>query len=85
MVLRIAGEGPALTAEGRLLRDPLRYEVTMPGRWKVYDKPPDNSLIKEMRIVSKDDDTILTFPLAGEPQHCEVRQEDPRTIAIVIR
>ena len=85
MVLRIAGEGPALTAEGRLLRDPLRYEVTMPGRWRVYDKHPDNSLIKEMRIVSKDDDTILTFPLAGEPQHCEVRQEDPRTIAIVIR
>lgn len=85
MVLRIAGEGPALTAEGSLLHDPLRYEVTMHGRWRIYDKHPDNSLIKEMRIASKEDDTILTFPLAGKPEHCEVRQEDPRTIAIVIR
>ena len=71
--------------EGSLLHDPLRYEVTMHGRWRIYDKHPDNSLIKEMRIASKDDDTILTFPLAGKPEHCEVRQDDPRTIAIVIR
>lgn len=85
MVLRIAGEGPALTAEGRLLRDPLRYEVTMHGHWRVYDKHPDNKLVREMRISSKDDDTVLIFPLAGEPEHCEVSQEDPRTIVVVIR
>ncbi|WP_295641266.1 hypothetical protein [uncultured Mailhella sp.] len=85
MVLRIAGEGPALTAEGRLLRDPLRYEVIMHGEWRVYDKNPDNNLVKEMRISFENGDTSLIFPLSGEPKHCNVSQEDPRTIAIVIR
>ncbi len=85
MELRIAGEGTKLTAEGSLQHDPLRYEVIMPGRWRVYDKHPDNELIREMKISSGKDNTVITFPLLREPEHCEVTQQDPRTIAIIIR
>ena len=85
MELRIAGEGPSLTAEGRLLSEPLRYEVTLHGRWKINNKRPENELIKSMRTFFRNDDTVIAFSLASKPETCEVRQEDSRTVAVVIR
>lgn len=85
MELLIAGEGTSLTAEGMLLADPLRYEVTLHGRWNVNCKRPENELIKAMRTFFRNNDTILEFSLAAKPHDCMVSQKDPRTVSVIIR
>lgn len=85
MQLDIAGEGSSLTAEGELLSDPLRYEVTMQGLWNVSNRHPQTALIEDMQSDVRDGNTVLTFPLSEKPGECAVTQKDGRTISIVIR
>ena len=85
MQLDIAGEGTSLTAEGQLLSDPLRYEVTMQGLWNVSNRHPQTTLIKDMQSDVRNGNTVLTFPLNEKPGECAVTQKDGRTISIVIR
>ncbi|WP_294486002.1 hypothetical protein [uncultured Mailhella sp.] len=85
MQLDIAGEGSSLTAEGQLLSDPLRYEVTMQGLWNVSNRHPQTTLIKDMQSDVRNGNTVLTFPLSEKPGECNVVQRDRRTISIVIR
>ena len=85
MTLRIAGEGSSLTASGQILPDPLRYEVTLQGLWNVSNRDLETTLVKGMNQNVRKGDTVLVFSLAETPGDCAVRQEDPRTIAIVIR
>lgn len=85
MKLRIAGAGSSLTAQGRLLQDPLRYDVTLNGLWKIYNKKPETGLVRGLQIRFDGNNTLLSFSLSAQPEHCSVEQEDPRTIAISIR
>lgn len=85
MQLDIAGEGSSLTAEGQLLSDPLRYEVSMQGLWNVSNRHPQTTLIKDMQSDVRNGNTVLTFPLNEKPGECAVTQKDGRTISIVIR
>ena len=85
MTLRIAGEGSSLTAEGRLMQDPLRYEVTLHGRWNIRSRNPENQLIRKFRQEFREGNTILTFLLEKQPELREVQQEDKRTVAIRLR
>ena len=85
MTLRIAGEGDSLEARGELLQNPLRYEVTLKGSWKVYNRHPSTRLVKGLKIQPSGENTLLVFDLNGTPRSCNVTQEDPRTIAISIR
>lgn len=85
MQFDIAGEGPSLTAEGQLLSDPLRYEVTMQGLWNVSNRHPQTTLIKDMQSDVRNGNTVLIFPLSEKPGECSVTQKDGRTISIVIR
>ncbi len=85
MTLRIAGEGTSLEARGELLQDPLRYEVTLKGAWKIYNRHPSTKLVKDLQIRPSGENTLLVFELNDQPGQCEVTQEDPRTIAVTIR
>ena len=85
IIMRITGAGTSLTAKGSLLSDPMRYEVTLNGMWKVYNRKPANRLIKEMSVSSHEGNTVLSFALLKTPKKCWVKQEGPRTIAIIIR
>ena len=84
MQLDIAGEGSSLTAEGQLLSDPLRYEVTMQGLWNVSNRHPQTTLIKDMQSDVRNGNTVLTFPLSEKPGECNVVQRNRRTISTVI-
>ena len=85
MTLRIAGEGKSLIARGKLLQDPPRYVVTMQGAWKVSNRHPSTTLVKNLQIFPSEGNTLLVFELSGQPEHCSVEQEDARTIAVSIR
>ena len=85
LMLHIAGEGKILTAEGRLLPDPLRYEVTLHGLWNVSNRHPQTALVRDMQTSFRQSDTVLTFPLASQPGECSVRQDDNRTVTIIIQ
>ena len=85
MLFRIAGAGNCLTAEGALKEEPLRYEVTLKGRWKVAFRRVSTNLVKGMSVEFRNSDTVIVFSLAGQPSQCSVAQEDARTIAITLR
>ena len=83
--LRIAGAGPSLTARGEKLAEPLRYEVTLEGLWKIARRTLTTTLVTEIRREFRDGNTILTFLLSRQPEQCLLEQEDSRTIAITIQ
>ena len=85
MLFRIAGAGNSLTAEGALREEPLRYEVTLNGRWKIAFRQVNTKLVKGMSVEFRNSDTVIVFPLSGQPSQCSVAQEDARTIAITLR
>ena len=82
--LRIAGAGSSLTAQGKELADPLRYEVTLQGLWKIAPKRLETTLVTDIRREFCNGDTVLTFLLSRQPAQCLLEQEDARTIAIII-
>ena len=81
---RIAGAGPSLTAEGKLLSEPLRYEATLHGLWKIAPKRLTTTLVTDIRREFRNGDTVLTFVLSRQPVRCALEQEDARTIAVII-
>lgn len=85
MKLRIAGAGSTLTAQGQELTEPLRYEVTLHGLWKVAGRTLKTTLVTEIRREFRNGNTVLTFLLSRQPEQCLLEQEDARTIAISIR
>ena len=85
MMLHIAGEGTRLAAKGRMLPEPLRYEVTLDGLWNISNRHPQTALVRDMQTSFRQGDTILAFPLASQPEECSVRQDDGRTVTIIIR
>ena len=85
ITLRIAGAGSSLKAQGMLHQQPLRYEVTLSGLWRVASKNPATPLVTGLQTRFDSGNTLLTFSLSQKPQVCTVKQEDARTIAIIIR